>query len=176
MEGSVMTDTKAKLLCLSQKFDFRVIAVPDHTTGWNKIESFLDGQNVPVGDISTLPCPRLQSVGGELFSSLDGMQGVMKLTSLKYIDLFWADKEHKPYPEIIAEESPRYRYYGVLYMLQGIPEDKAAMQSLKNACEAAGAMFRTTTEKTLRVDRYAFAESIWKRFLADIAAQFNEVK
>ena len=165
-----------RTLCLSQKHGFPVIPVPDKTTAWGKIESFLNKEPSSNADFSNTPQPRLQSIGGaqEKWWTLDGLQGALKLTSLKFIDLFWAEKEHKSYPAIIAEEAPRYRYYSVLYMNQGIPEDKQAVESLRAACESAGAMFRTTTEKMLRVDLHTFGADMWKKFLADIDAQFKE--
>ena len=172
-------DYTAKTLSLSQKYNFPVIFVPDKTTAWGKIEAFLSGDAVPIGDISNLPQPRLQGIGGnsETFWVLDGLQGIQKLTSIKFIDLYWAERENKTYSAIIAEEAPRYKYYSLLYIDQGIDgKDKQAIASLRQACESAGAMFRTTTEKNLRPDMYQFAADIWKRFLADIDSQFKEQK
>lgn len=167
--------TTAKLLCLSQKYNFPVIDAPDQSTAWNKIEAFLGGENVPIADFSDRPRPRLQNLSGDKFWVLDGTQGSMKISSLKYIDLYWQEREQKPWANIITEEGPKYRYYAVLYMLQAIPEDKEAVKGLKAACEQAGSMFRTTSEKDLRNDLYRFGDDIWKRFLNDIKNQFSNI-
>lgn len=167
--------TTAKLLCLSQKYNFPIIDAPDQGSAWQKIEAFLDGENVPIADFSGRPRPRLQNLSGDKFWVLDGTQGAVKISSLKYIDLYWQEREQKPWANIITEEAPKYRYYAVLYMLQAIPEDKEAVRVLKSACETAGAMFRTTSEKDLRIDLYGFGDDIWKRFLDDIKNQFSNI-
>lgn len=177
-EPRYVAEHTPRALCLAQRHKFWIESVTNIAAAWRGAESFFNNEPVSNTDFSNTPQPRLQSIGGaqEKWWTLDGLQGALKLTSLKFIDLYWAEKEHESYPAIIAEEAPRYRYYAVLYMTQGIKEDKAAIESLRTACEQAGAMFRTTTEKTLRVDLHQLGTDMWKRFLADIDSQFKELK
>ena len=90
------------------------------------------------------------------------------------LDIFWNEREGQPFPTLIAAEGPKYRYYGLLYMSQSIPEDKKAIESLMAACESVGGLFRTTTEAKLRMDLHDLGETLWAKFLIDIHQQFNK--
>ena len=167
----------AKLLNISQKHDRQVIAGGDKPTTLSLIERFLCGDDVWIGPITDLPMPPMIQVGGfdGKFWSLRGLEGKLKLEFIKYVDLVFAVRDGQTYPGMIREQGSKFKYFGLFYLKQSIPQDKEAEQSLREACESIGASFATETEgiKVRPVQR-ALADSLWRRFLADVDLQFKE--
>ncbi len=170
-----LKESAVKILSLSQKHNIPVIAAIDRPTAWGLIERYLLGENVWIGDTSTITQPRLESVGGANGKdwSLSGLPGRLKIDSIKYIDVLAAVRDAHPYPDVIQESCKRFKYYGVYYLDQNIAQDRPTIADLKTACETNGAMFKTGNEKQLRSGLQDLATGLWKRFLSDIENQFD---
>jgi hypothetical protein len=168
-------DYYSLLLCQAQKFPFVVIPRESIGAAWKAADSVMERERIVVNDFANSPCPRLENIGGiqEKYWTLSHLQGTLKITSVKYIDIFWGEREGQPLPTVIAAEGPKYRYYGILYQDQNIVQDKPTIAALRAACESVGGMFRLTTEQKLRPDLHDFGQTLWGKFLADINEQFN---
>ena len=167
----------AKLLNISQKHDRQVIAGGDKPTTLSLIERFVCGDSIWIGPVTDLLMPPMIQVGGfdGKFWSLRGLEGKLKLEFIKYIDCVMAIRDGQTYPSIIREQGSKFPYFGIFYMKQGLLQDREAEQSLREACESIGASFATESEGIkVRPAQRALADSLWRRFLADVDSQFKE--
>lgn len=175
-EFSDLKEHSTKLLSSAQKYNVPIIAAIDKPTSWGLVEKYLMGENVWIGDTKELPRPRLICVGGAGAKDfcVKGLEGRLKIESIKYFDVFAAVRDGKPYPDIIKEQSEKFKYFGIHYLKQGLAAlDPPTEKLLRDVCESSGAIYRSDSEKQLRQGLEALADALWKRFLSDIDKQFD---
>lgn len=166
----------ARLLSLTQTYNIPVICGESRKGCYALIERYLAGEDIWPGDFKQTPLPPILRVGSGMpkRNTMRGLEDRVEFHSLKYMDVFWAIKNGTTYPKIIRETSKKFKYFGLFYLKQGIPEDIGAESALREACEQTDSVFATEQENVnARIVEYSVPQALWRRFLSDVDNQFN---